>query len=73
MAAQLIRTMMLDRLTAVLTVLLVLLAVVLAAFGLYGVMMFAVATLTREIGIRMALGADYSRVLGQVTGEGARC
>lgn len=70
MTAQVGRTMMLDRLMAVLTVLYGLLSVVVAAVGLYSVMAFAVVTRKREIGIRMALGADYSQVLGQVVGEG---
>ena len=71
MEAQLDRTLALDRLMATLTALFGFLAVVLAAVGLYGVMAFTVAARTREIGIRMALGADSARVLGQVIGESA--
>ena len=71
MEEQLNRTIALDRLLATLTALFGLLAVALAAVGLYGVMAFTVAARTREIGIRMALGASHARVLGQVMGESA--
>ncbi len=71
MAAQLNRTIALDRLMATLTALFGLLAVVLAAVGLYGVMAFVVAARTHEIGIRMALGAAQTRVLWQVMRESA--
>ena len=70
MEAQVSRALMLDRLMASLTSLFGLLAMVLAAAGMYGVIAYSVAGRTREIGIRMALGADYSRLVWHVMRDG---
>lgn len=49
-----------------------LVALSLAAVGLFGVVSFGVVQRTQEIGIRLALGAQRSAVLGMVVGEGLR-
>jgi predicted permease len=48
------------------------LALVLACSGLYGVVAFTVGRRRREIGIRVALGADRARILRMVVGQGLR-
>ncbi|HUQ81711.1 MAG TPA: ABC transporter permease [Gemmatimonadaceae bacterium] len=48
------------------------LALLLASVGIYGVLSYAVAERSREIGIRRALGAQDGQVVGMVVGEGMR-
>ena len=61
-----------DRMVGVLSAAFALVATLLTAVGLYGVLAFTVAQRTREIGLRMALGADSARVRRMVMGQVGR-
>jgi putative ABC transport system permease protein len=58
------------RLTSTLTAMFALLAGVLASVGIYSLIAYSVADRTRELGIRVALGADRGAVVRLIVGEG---
>jgi predicted permease len=70
MAAQISNTLAATRLASTLVAIFGVLALLLASVGLYGVMSWMVGRRTREIGIRLALGAQHSAVLGLILRRG---
>jgi predicted permease len=63
------RELVKERVTAMLSGFFAVLALLLASIGLYGLMSYGVTRRTREIGVRVALGAQSGRVLRMVLGE----
>ena len=61
-----------QRAAAIVTSMLGVVGLLLSAVGLYGITSFSTARRTREIGIRVALGATRAGVLGLIVAEGAR-
>jgi predicted permease len=70
LSGQIDKTLSQQRMAAALLSASALLALILASVGVYGVLTYSVAQRTREIGIRMALGAERSGILRTVLRDG---
>jgi len=60
-----------NRIVAVMFTIFGVVAMVIAAAGIYGIMSFSVSQRVQELGVRMALGADRRRILRMVLGQGS--
>ena len=72
LTSQVSNALLQERLMARLAALFGVVALLLALVGLYGVVSYSVASRRAEIGVRVALGASRSRVLGMILGDVGR-